>query len=205
MHKKGVILLSSLMFLPSFNNLNINATNINDYLVEVIEGSNFKFEYKTYSINKVQDVPFSMIGVADIINMPSTLHYKFNYSNIDYKELFMNNINSNYADLMIYRKELIYFVEVSGNYQDELVFHDPTRTSVDILIDIDGNDNKFGVYLMTLNAKEIIQRYMVVDFTIDNKTYEFNFKYNDYYGINWKLNYFETVNEYNEFCYENGF
>ena len=205
MHKKGVILLSSLMFLPSFNNLNINATNINDYQVGVIEGSNFKFEYKTYTINKLQDVPFSMIGVADIINMPSTLHYKFNYPNIDYKELFMNNINSNYADLMIYRKELIYFVEVSGNYQDELVFHDPTRTSVDILIDIDGNDNKFGVYLMTLNAKEIIQRYMVVDFTIDNKTYEFNFKYNDYYGINWKLNYFETVNEYNEFCYENGF
>lgn len=200
MYKKGKILLSSLIILPTISNINTKAIDNSDGPQGVIESNNFKFQYKTYLIEELKEVPFQRINDSQYINCEVQLSYKYNYPNIDYKKLFMENINYNYHDLMEYRRELIYFVEISGNYEDELVFHDPSRYNVDIIVDIDGIENKFGYYLMTFNSNTIYKRKMIIDFTIDNNIHHIEFEYNDYSGIYSKLNYFETAKELDEFC-----
>lgn len=200
MHKKGKILLSSLIILPSISVINTNAIDNSNGPKGVVESNNFNFKYNTYLLEEIKDVPFKKVGNAEIIEMPMQISYKVNYPKIDYKESFMENIFYNYNELMEYRKELIYFVEISGNYGDELTFHDPGRYNIDISCYIDGEENKFGVYLMTFNAGIIYKRQMLIDFNIDNKTYHIKFEYFDYSMIYSKLNYFETIKEYNEFC-----
>ncbi len=184
--------------LPLTNNLNVN----NSY--SDVKGNNFSFKYHIETINTNYNYPFYKASECELVNNVTKLELTYNYPEINYinilcKQAFKNN------ELKEYKKEILYFVE-------NLYFVDKTQLNFLINsgnsskseIDVDGKNNKFGYYLITINASIIKFQKMSVNFNIDNKIFDFELNYYLVDGVYSKVNVFETANEYKDFMNKYG-
>lgn len=164
----GVCLFS---LLPLTNNLNVK----NSY--SDVKGNNFSFNYHIETINTDYNYPFYKASGCELVNNVTKLELTYNYPRINYKNILCEKVFKN-NELKEYKKEILYFIE-------SLYFVD--KTQLQFLIDsinsskseiyVDGINNKFGYYLITINASNIKFQKMDVNFNINDKKYNFELNY----------------------------
>lgn len=201
MKKKILLNIYSLTLLPLTNNYNVyNSNNFNR-----ISGNNFSFIYEVETTRTNTNYPFSKIGDCQIIDNISNFEVSYNVNEIDYKNILCNQVFQN-KELKEYKKEILYFIENLNfvNNDNKLSFVVKSGYSNTIRIEVDGEINKFGYYLITINTNKIEFKKMSVNFQINEK--EFNFEL-DYYLIDnvySKVNFFETLSELDIFMNKYG-
>ncbi len=195
--KKVYLSLCSLVLLSFTNSTNI----YNSY--SSIKGNNFSFQYSVETTNTEENYPIQKVSNASYINYISKVEISYSNSKIDYKNILCNQIFKN-NELKKYKKEILYFVEnlyFVNSY--ELGFTGSGYTNK-IGFDVDGENYKFGFYLVTINASIIKFQNMDVNFKIDDKEYNFELKYYLVDNFLANLNYFENVKELDNFINKYG-
>ncbi len=198
MNKRIYLSISSLILIPFTNNLNIYNTNNN------LKGNNFNFEYNVDTIKKEMDYPLYKVNDPIIINNVSKFDISYKSFTIDYKNILSNQVFKN-NELKKYKKEILYFIEnLSFVNQSNLSFFNGSGYSNKIEVNVDGEINKFGYYLLTMNGNEVSFKNMNVNFKIDDKEYNFSLEYYLIDNVYSSLEYFENINELEVFINKYG-
>ncbi len=198
MHKRIYLSISSLILIPFTNNLNIYNVNNN------LKGNNFNFEYNIDTIKKEMNYPLCKINDPIIINNVSKFDISYKSFEIDYKNILCNQVFKN-NELKKYKKEILYFIEnLSFVEQSSLSFIIGSGYSNKIEVNVDGEINKFGYYLLTMNGSEVSFKNMNVNFKIDDKEYNFGLEYYLVDNVYSSLEYFENIDELEVFINKYG-
>lgn len=197
MKKRSYLSLCSLFLIPFSNNLNVCNTYSNS-------NNNFKFQYKIETIEEKTNYPLYKINDPLLVDCVSKFEMSYKYPSIDYKNILCSQVFRN-NELKKYKKEILYFIE-NLNFVNEsnLEFIIGSEYSNKIEVEVDGITNKFGYYLGTINATNIKFQNMNVNFKIVDKEYNFELKYYLVDNFLTNLNYFENVNELNNFINKYG-
>lgn len=157
----------------------------------------FQIEYTLSKERNETPHPIRLLATPSLITKKETLKFESSYQN-DYLSLFFQEAQSSF-ETNKYSKELIGFYNTLGlPKQEDLSFSKNIKPMTEI-IDVDGTENKYGVYVPVLyNYTSTIYK---ISFTSPNATSKDEKKIimevTDSCFI--KVEYFETLDSYNEY------
>lgn len=157
----------------------------------------FQIEYTLSKERNETPHPIRLLATPSLITKPETLKFESSYQN-DYLSLFFQKAQSSF-ETNKYSKELIGFYNALGlPEQEDLSFSKNIKPMTEI-IDVDGTENKYGVYVPVLYS--YTSTIYKISFTSPNATSKDEKKIimevTDSCFI--KVEYFETLDSYNEY------
>lgn len=157
----------------------------------------FQIEYTLSKERNETPHPIRLLATPSLITKKETLKFESSYQN-DYLSLFFQEAQSSF-ETNKYSKELIGFYNTLGlPEQEDLSFSKNIKPMTEI-IDVDGTENKYGVYVPVLYS--YTSTIYKISFTSPNATSKDEKKIimevTDSCFI--KVEYFETLDSYNEY------
>lgn len=157
----------------------------------------FQIEYTLSKERNETPHPIRLLATPSLITKKETLKFESSYQN-DYLSLFFQEAQSSF-ETNKYSKELIGFYNTLGlPEQEDLSFSKNIKPMTEI-IDVDGTENKYGVYIPVLYS--YTSTIYKISFTSPNATSKDEKKIimevTDSCFI--KVEYFETLDSYNEY------
>lgn len=157
----------------------------------------FQIEYTLSKERNETPHPIRLLATPSLITKKETLKFESSYQN-DYLSLFFQEAQSSF-ETNKYSKELIGFYNTLGlPKQEDLSFSKNIKPMTEI-IDVDGTENKYGVYVPVLYS--YTSTIYKISFTSPNATSKDEKKIimevTDSCFI--KVEYFETLDSYNEY------
>ena len=157
----------------------------------------FQIEYTLSKVRNETPHPIRLLAMPSLITKQETLKFESSYQN-DYLSLFFQKAQSSF-ETDKYSKELIGFYNALGlPEQEDLSFSNNIKPMTEI-IDVDGTENKYGVYVPVLysNRSTIYK----ISFTSPNATSkeEKNIIMEVTDSCFCKVEYFKTLDSYNEY------
>lgn len=157
----------------------------------------FQIEYTLSKERNETPHPIRLLALPSLITKQETLKFESSYQN-DYLSLFFQEAQPSF-ETNKYSKELIGFYNALGlPEQEDLSFRKNIKPMTEI-IDVDGTENKYGVYVPVLYSYS--STIYKISFTSPNATSKDEKKIimevTDSCFI--KVEYFETLDSYNEY------
>lgn len=157
----------------------------------------FQVEYTLSKERNETSHPIRLLAMPSLITKQETLKFESSYQN-DYLSLFFQEAQSSF-ETNKYSKELIGFYNALGlPEQEDLSFSKNIKPMTEI-IDVDGTENKYGVYVPVLYSYS--STIYKISFTSPNATSQEEKKIimevTD--SCFYKVEYFETLDSYNEY------